>query len=391
MIGQVAALRDKALSMRDLHKELSEGSCAKLRALVQKPESFAQSSPASRQADVAIIRMSCLLPKAKNLQTYWENILNKVDAITEIPEDRWDWRRYYDPDPKARDKVYSRWGGFIDPIPFDPLLYGMPPKSIPSIEPLQLLVLEATRVALEDAGYASRPFSRQKTSVILGAGGGVAELGQQYAVRSALPSLPGNISAEVSSKLPEWTEDSFPGILLNVAAGRIANRFDLGGVNYTVDAACASSLAAVYLAMRELETGTSDLVIVGGADTVQSPFAYLCFSKSHALSPRGRCRTFDKNADGIVISEGIAVLVLKRLADAERDGDRIYAVIKAVAGSSDGKDRGLTAPRPEGQVLALERAYAEAAFSPSTVDLIEAHGTGTVAGDQGPQRESELR
>lgn len=382
MIGQVAALRDKVISIRDLHKEVSDGSSTKLRAFVQKPESFAQSSPASRQADVAIIGMSCLLPKAKNLQTYWENILNKVDAITEIPKDRWDWRRYYDPDPKARDKVYSRWGGFIDPIPFDPLLYGMPPKSIPSIEPLQLLVLEATRVALEDAGYASRPFPRQKTSVILGAGGGVAELGQQYAVRSALPSLPGNISAEASSKLPEWTEDSFPGILLNVAAGRIANRFDLGGVNYTVDAACASSLAAVYLAVRELETGTSDLVIVGGADTVQSPFAYLCFSKSHALSPRGRCRTFDDSADGIVISEGIAMLVLKRLDDAERDGDRIYAVIKAVAGSSDGKAKGLTAPRPEGQALALERAYAEAGFSAATVGLIEAHGTGTVAGDQ---------
>jgi acyl transferase domain-containing protein/NAD(P)-dependent dehydrogenase (short-subunit alcohol dehydrogenase family) len=191
-----------------------------------------------------------------------------------------------------------------------------------------------------------------------------------------------DVSPDILSLLPEWTEDSFAGILLNVAAGRVANRFDLGGVNYTVDAACASSLAAVYLASRELESGTSDMVIVGGADTVQNPFAYLCFSKTRALSPRGQCRTFDESADGIVISEGVAVLVLKRLADAERDGDRIYAVVKAVAGSSDGRAKGLTAPRPEGQVLALERAYAKAGFSPASVGLIEAHGTGTVAGDE---------
>ena len=171
-----------------------------------------------------------------------------------------------------------------------------------------------------------------------------------------------DVSPDVLSRLPEWTEDSFAGILLNVAAGRVANRFDLGGVNYTVDAACASSLAAVHLATRELEDGTSDMVIVGGADTVQNPFGYLCFSKTHALSPRGRCRTFDESADGIVISEGIAVLVLKRLADAERDGDRIYAVIKAVAGSSDGRDKGLTAPRPEGPSLGLRASLCQGRF-----------------------------
>ena len=326
--------------------------------------------------------MACLFPKASNLQTYWENILNKVDAITEVPKDRWDWQRYFDADPKTPDKIYSKWGGFLEDVPFDPMRYGMPPNSLSSIEPLQLLTLEVVRAALQDAGYLDRPFPRQRTAVILGAGGGVAELGNQYAVRSALPMLLEDVPPDVLSRLPEWTEDSFAGILLNVAAGRVANRFDLGGVNYTVDAACASSLAAVYLATRELEAGTSDMVIVGGADTVQNPFGYLGFSKTHALSPRGRCQTFDESADGIVISEGIAILVLKRLADAERDGDRIYAVIKAVAGSSDGRDKGLTAPRPEGQALALERAYAKAGFSPATVGLIEAHGTGTVAGDQ---------
>lgn len=382
MIGQVAALRDRSCTIEELHREISVKGSERLAELAE-PGLARISAPREEQpCDVAIIGMACLLPKAPDLQTYWENILDRVDAITEVPKDRWDWRLYYDPDPKTRDKVYSKWGGFLDDVPFDPTRYGMPPNTLPSIEPLQLLTMEVVRAAIQDAGYIDRPFPRQRTSVILGVGGGAGDLGQQYAVRSKLPMFVENISPDVWNRLPEWTEDSFPGILLNVAAGRVANRFDLGGVNYTVDAACASSLAAIYLATRELEAGTSDMVIVGGADTVQNPFAFLCFSKTHALSPYGRCRTFDDRADGIVISEGVAMLVLKRLADAERDGDRIYAVIKGVGGSSDGRDKGLTAPRPEGQALALERAYAKAGFSPATVSLIEAHGTGTVAGDR---------
>ena len=182
--------------------------------------------------------------------------------------------------------------------------------------------------------------------------------------------------------MPEWTEDSFPGILMNVAVGRIANRFNLGGPNYAIDAACGSSLAAVYACIRELQVGTSDVAIALGADTVQTPYAYMAFSKTHALSPKGRCRPFDASADGIVLSEGVGAVILKRLADAERDGDRIYAVIKGMGASSDGRDKGLTAPRLEGQLRALRRAYAQAGISPAQVGLIEAHGTGTVVGDQ---------
>ena len=143
-----------------------------------------------------------------------------------------------------------------------------------------------------------------------------------------LPHYIENPDESLWEQLPEWTEDSFAGILANVLAGRISNRFDLGGPNFTVDAACASSLAAIYLGCRELAAQTSDMMIVGGCDTVQNPFAYLCFSKSGALSPRGRSRAFDASADGIVISEGLAAVVLKRRDDAERDGDRIYAVIQ---------------------------------------------------------------
>ena len=231
-------------------------------------------------------------------------------------------------------------------------------------------------------------FLARRPAVVLGMGGGAAQLAMGYAFRSYLPMLDTVLPAggkqaieACQGLLPEWTEDSFPGFLLNVTAGRIANRLNLGGANYTVDAACGSSLAAASLAVRELETGAADMVILGGVDTVQNPFTYLAFSKTQAFSPRGRCRPFDASADGIVISEGVAAVVLKRLADAERDGDRIYAVIKGVGASSDGRARGLTAPVVEGQMRALERAYSKAGVSPATVGYVEAHGTGTALGD----------
>jgi len=382
MIGQLAALRKSVCTIAQLHTDISIAGTERLLAVPPLPETLIGEPRKSSPSDIAIIGMACVLPKAPGLEDFWENIWDKTDAISEIPADRWDWRKYYDPNPKTPDKVYSKWGGFIDEIPFDPMSYGIPPNTLSSIEPLQLLTLAVAQTALSDAGYSDRSYSHERTSVILGAGGGGADLAQKYSVRAALPTYLGEQATQLSCELPEWTEDSFPGILVNVAAGRVANRFNFGGVNYTVDAACASSLAAIYQGVTELETGASDLVIAGGADTMQNPMAYLCFSKTPALSPRGRCRAFDDTADGTVIGEGVAIVVMKRLADAERDGDRIYAVIKAIAGSSDGRDKSLTAPRPEGQIRALTRAYAKAQISPATVRLIEAHGTGTVAGDQ---------
>jgi len=378
MIGQVAALRKEICTIQQLHHTVTVNGTERL----LRVPSLLWKGTSRRSQDIAIIGMACVLPKAGDLRTFWENILAKVDAITEVPKERWDWKRYYDPDPSAPDKSYSKWGGFLDDVPFDPLNYGIPPNALSSIEPLQLLTLEVARRALDDAGYKTRPFSRERASVILGVGGGGADLAQRYGMRVAMAAATSDSDSDTPQELPKWTEDSFPGMLSNVAAGRVANRFDFGGVNYTVDAACASSLAAIYHAVNELEAGTSDLVIAGGSDTVQSPFAYVCFSKTHAFSFQGRCRTFDESADGIAISEGVAAVVLKRLSDAQRDGDRIYAVIKGIAGSSDGRDKSLTAPRVEGQLLALKRAYAKAAVSPGTVKLIEAHGTGTVAGDQ---------
>jgi len=380
MLGQVATLRDTVTDIAALHQEVSADASALLARHLEQPE-IALRRLGGQPADVAVIGIATVLPKANSARQYWENIIAKVDAITEIPSHRWDWRLYYDADRNAKDKVYSKWGGFLDDLAFDPTRYGMPPKSIESVDPMQLMGLEVARRTLADAGYADKPFDRERASVILGASGGAGDFGMQYGVRSELPRFTGQLPSDVAGRLPEWTEDSFAGILPNVAAGRIANRLNFGGMNLTVDAACASSLAAVYQGVTELAAGRSDLVIAGGIDTVQGPFGYLCFSKTQALSPRGRCSTFDAGGDGIVISEGIAMVALKRLADAERDGDRIYGVIKGVGASSDGSAKGMTAPLPAGQLRAMRRAYGMAGFGPSTVGLFEAHGTGTVAGD----------
>ncbi|MDE3074270.1 MAG: acyltransferase domain-containing protein, partial [Chloroflexota bacterium] len=383
MIGQVAALRRETCAVAELHRQIVDG----VRAAASTADFDVEPEPTPpAPAAVAIVGMGCILPGAPDLPTFWSNVLNKVDAITEVPPDRWDWRLYYDEDRNAPDRTYSRWGGFVPDTPFDPVEFGMPPSSLRSIEPFQLLALAVVKAALRDAGYSGRPFNRERASVIFGAGGGGGDLTCGYVTRTSLPALFGEAAPELARRLegmlPRWTEDSFAGLLMNVTSGRVANRFDFGGVNYTVDAACASSLAAVYQAVRDLEARTSDLVVVGGVDALENPFTFMCFSKTQAHSPTGRCRTFDASADGIAVSEGFGALVLKRLEDAERDGDRIYAVIRGAGGSSDGRDRSLTAPRPEGQIRALRRAYAQAGFPPATVGLIEAHGTGTVAGDQ---------
>lgn len=379
MVGQLAALHDRICTISGLHEEITTKAFANLAALL--PHEAGAEMQKTNPSNIAIIGMACVFPKAGNIGIYWENILNKTHAITEIPFSRWDWRLYYDKDRHAKDKIYSKWGGFIDDLTFDPTLYGMPPKSIESIDPMQLMALEVARRALVDSGYEDREFDREMASVIIGASGGTGDVGMQYGLRAELPRFQGDLPSEVAGRLPEWTEDTFAGILLNVISGRIANRLNLGGVNFTIDAACASSLAAIYQGVNELVSGRSNLVIAGGVDTVQGPFSYVCFSKTQALSPRGRCCTFDATADGIVISEGIAMIVLKRLEDAERDGDCIYAVIKGIGGSSDAKAKGLTAPLPKGQLLAMRRAYEQAGFGPGTIDLFEAHGTGTVVGD----------
>ncbi|MCB2180484.1 MAG: SDR family NAD(P)-dependent oxidoreductase [Desulfobulbaceae bacterium] len=384
MIGELAALQSSSLTLDALHQEIIARGAGRL-TQKSRPPVVSQAEPEQQPSDIAIIGMSCFFPQAENVAQYWSNIVNKINTIREIPKERWDWQRYFDADRQAPDKIYSKWGTFLDDVPFDPLQYGMPPKGISSVEPLHLISLETVRFALEDAGYSNRPFCRDSTAVFYGVSGS-GELGQLYGFRTMLPMFFGEASSDIinhfSSTLPEWTEDSFPGILMNVAAGRIANRFDLGGANALLDAACASSLAALYLGVKELETRSCDMALVGSTDCMQNPFTYMCFSKTQALSPRGICNSLDQGADGIVIGEGSVMFVLKRLDDAERDGDKIYSVIKGMGASSDGRDRSLTAPGVKGQMRALKRAYAKSGISPVEVELAEAHATGTVAGDK---------
>jgi acyl transferase domain-containing protein/NAD(P)H-dependent flavin oxidoreductase YrpB (nitropropane dioxygenase family)/NAD(P)-dependent dehydrogenase (short-subunit alcohol dehydrogenase family)/acyl carrier protein len=383
MIGQIAALRSATTTIDALHRQVTAG------ATTFVAEAAARFTPRDQTTarpvlDVAIVGMACVFPKAPDLQQYWANILGGVDAITEVAPERWDPAVHWDQQSTgthAGRRTPSKWGGFIPPIPFDALAYGIPPASLIGIEPVQLLALHVAHRALRDAGYAERNPYRERTAVVFGAEAG-SDLAAAYNFRATFRSYFGELPPELDQELPELTEDSFPGGLSNVIAGRIANRLDLRGPNYAVDAACASSLAALDMACKELATGGSDMVLCGGADLHNTVQDYFLFSSVHALSPNGRPKPFDAQADGIAIGEGIGCVVLKRLVDAERDGDRIYAVVRGIAGSSDGRSLGLTAPRPEGQRLALERAYERAGIAPARVGLIEAHGTGTAVGDR---------
>ncbi|MGW3424414.1 SDR family NAD(P)-dependent oxidoreductase [Streptomyces phaeochromogenes] len=386
MAGEVAVLRSATTTISALHGSVTTGAAGFLAArtaLLRERLGMdtAEEPAAPEPLDVAVVGMACMFPEAPDLAAYWANILGGHDGVGEVPADRWDPAVHYSQDTDGATP--SKWGGFLPRIPFDPLRYGIPPTSLGSIEPVQLLALEAARRALEDAGYGERGrgFDRSRTSVVFGAEAG-SDLSNAATLRAVLPSYYGEVPEGLDEQLPRLTEDSFPGMLANVISGRIANRLDLGGANYTVDAACASSLAAVDVACKELVGGTSDVVLCGGADLHNGINDYVLFSSVHALSPTGRSRAFDSSADGIALGEGVACVVLKRLADAERDGDRIYGVIKGVGSSSDGRSLGLTAPRPEGQRAALERAYRNAGISPADVGLVEAHGTGTVVGDR---------
>ncbi|GAA1710370.1 hypothetical protein GCM10009765_69610 [Fodinicola feengrottensis] len=387
MAGQVAVLRSDVTTIERLHQSVTVDAVdfleERVRELRDRLGIEPVEAPAPAPLDVAIVGMACVFPGAQDLSAFWSNVVGGVDSVTEVPAQRWDSSLYHEP-PGGHapgERTPSKWGGFLPRIPFDPLRYGIPPTALASIEPVQLLALQVADQALADAGYADSGWDRSRTSVVFGAEAG-SDLSNAMVLRTVLPSYFGKVPDGLDDQLPRLTEDSFPGSLANVIAGRIANRLDLGGANYTVDAACASSLAAVDVACKELVSGTSDLVLCGGADLHNGINDYLMFSSVQALSPTGRCRTFDETGDGIALGEGVGCVALKRLADAERDGDRIYAVIKGVGSASDGKSLGLTAPRPEGQRSALQRAYRNAGISPSQVGLVEAHGTGTVVGDR---------
>ena len=343
---------------------------------------------------IAIIGMASIFPQARNLQEYWQNIVNKIDCITDIPETHWNIEDYYDANPRTPlDKTYCNKGGFIPQVDFNPMEFGIPPNILEVTDVSQLLSLVVAKEAMEDAGYdEKREFNREHVGVVLGSA--ALKLGVPLSARLQYPIWKkalksSGLSDEDTEKIIEkiqsayvkWDENAFPGMLANVISGRIANRFNFGGLNCTVDAACASSLAALKMAIGELVEHRSDMMLSGGVDTDNSITAYISFSKTPAVSAGDKVKPFDAKSDGMMLGEGLGMLVLKRLSDAERDGDKIYAVIRGIGTSSDGRFKSIYAPRKEGQIKALRRAYDDAGFDPLTVDLIEAHGTGTMAGD----------
>ncbi|WP_416210902.1 beta-ketoacyl synthase N-terminal-like domain-containing protein, partial [Frankia sp. Cr2] len=339
--------------------------------------------------------MAGLFPMAHDYREYWQNIVDSVDCTQDVPASRWNLDDYFDPDPAVPDMTYSRRGGFVPDVDFDPLEFGLPPNQLEVTSTLQTLSLVVARDLLRDAGATdSQWYDASRTGVVLGVTGPVP-LMHPLAARLSTPVLKEvvrscglsdadaqAIAAKYAAAFAPWEENSFPGLLANVVAGRVANRLGLGGMNCTVDAACAASLTAVRVAVAELVDGRAEMMIAGGADTENSIFGYMCFSKTQALSRAGRIRPFDDAADGTLVGEGIGMLALKRLADAERDGNRVYAVIRGIGSSSDGRSKSIYAPRAEGQRLALARAYADADCSPASVELFEGHATGTAVGDK---------
>jgi PfaD family protein len=351
---------------------------------------------------IAVVGIGGVLPDAAGAGEYWQNLLAGHSAIREVPQDapyRWPIEAYYDPDPYAPDKTYSKIGAFAPEVEFRPIQFRIPPAAAARMDRGQKLALLATREALADSGDAQQPSDRTRVRVVIGTS--VPDVQDQFRSRvmfdelaaafrasPALQALPPAVQQEVVDQArrvvldsrPPATEDTLSGGLPNLVAGRVALCFDVQGGNVTLDAACASSLAALDHAIAGLRLGEVDLVIAGGVDTAMSAATYVGFAKASAISATGSF-PFDSRADGFVMGEGAGVLILQRLSDAERQGRRVYAVIRAVGTASDGKSRGVTAPSAEGQARAIRRAYDAAGVDPATVGMIEAHGTSTVLGD----------
>lgn len=353
------------------------------------------------QEPVAIIGMGVILPGASTVERYWQNLADGVDAITEIPEARRDPLFFDDAAGVSGppDRTFGRRGGFVAAqLDFDPLAYGIPPSSVNEMEPDQIAVLAVATAAIDDAGGDLG--DRSRVGVIMGRGGYLASGGRRFdqrvrtvrqithTVRELAPTIApeelDRIRAALVEQLGAFAPDETIGLVPNLAASRVANRLDLGGPAYTVDAACASSLIAVDQAMAELNRRRCDVVIAGGVHYSNDEMLWSMFTQIGALSPSHRISPLSKDADGLLVGEGAGVVVLKRLADARRDGNRVYAIIRGSGTSSDGKGASLLSPAVGGQALAVRRAWDEAGLDPTepgALGLLEAHGTATRAGD----------
>src|SRR5579859_371206 len=338
------------------------------RYLAESPDGSESTNKAGQDREVknepiAIIGVGCRFPGANDPAAFWQLLRDGVDAIREVPADRFDQRAFYDPDPATPGKMNTRWGGFLEQVDkFDPGFFGISPREALRMDPQQRLLLEVTWEALQDAGQVPERLVGTQTGVFIG------------------------IATNDYGRL-QWNDldriDAYSGTgnALSIAANRISYQFDFHGPSLAIDTACSSSLVAVHLACCSLRKGESTLALAGGVNLILSPAIAINFTKAGAMAPDGRCKAFDARANGYVRSEGAGVVVLKPLSRALADGDPIYAVIRGSAVNQDGRSNGLMAPNPQAQEAVLREAYRQAAVSPGKVQYVEAHGTGTLLGD----------
>ncbi|WP_458318740.1 type I polyketide synthase [Mycolicibacterium brisbanense] len=329
-----------------------------------KPAAKPASVTTSTDEPIAIVAVSCRFPGAPNPEAFWDLLSGGVDAIREIPEDRFDIDEFYDPDPETAGKTYTRFGGFLDGIDgFDPEFFGISPREAVWIEPQQRLMLETVWEGLERAGYSPAALRGSRAGIFAGVAA------NEYAHL---------LSSESIDKIEPYF---ITGNALNAISGRVAFALGFEGPAMAVDTACSSALVAIHQACQALHSGDCDLALAGGVNVLLSPVTVVAASRARMLSPVGRCKTFDASADGYVRSEGCGILVLKRLSDAQRDGDRICAVIPSSAVNQDGASSGLTVPNGGAQQRLIGTALARAGWTGGDVDYLEAHGTGTPLGD----------
>ena len=340
---------------------------------------------------VAVVGLACVFPGAADAGEFWRNIAGGVDAIAPLPPERCDPEMF----AFATDR-----GGFVggEALWFEPGRFGVVPKAVADIDPDQLLALSTAAAALDDAGLAAGDVDSERIGVVLGRGGYLTPGGAQIVqrvrtaqqllvcLRTLLPELDEERRVAVKDafvdQLGALDHEAAVGAMPNLSASLIANRLDLGGPAYLVDAACASSLVAVDAALGELRAGRCDLMLAGGVHHCDDVMLWAAFDQLGALSASSTIRPYSRHADGILIGEGTGVLALERVADAERLGHRVYAVLRGVGMSSDGREASVLSPGVGGQVLALERAYRATGVDPATIELVEGHGTATPTGDK---------
>ena len=312
---------------------------------------------------IAIIGLGCRFPKANNPEAFWQLLRDGVDAIAEVPPDRWNIDAFYSPEPATPGKMNSRWGGFLERVDqFDAAFFEIPPSEAEQMDPQQRLLLEVAWEAIENAGLQPETLAGSSTGVFIGLG--------NYDYHRSIFKEPQHLGIY-----------SATGAFSSIAANRLSYAFDLRGPSLVIDTACSSSLVALHFACQSLRSGESSLCIVGGVSLVLSPEPNIAYSQSQLLAADGRCKTFDKQADGYVRGEGCGAVILKHLSRALADGDRILAVIRGSAVNQNGLSHGLTAPNGLSQKAVIEKALENAGVEPAQISYVEAHGTGTAIGD----------